>query len=160
MAAALETFAELASAAPRRVLILGDMLELGQSSPELHREVGRQIVALDARTSIALAMFIGEQSAFAAAEVARAWPAERVIAFSAVDAATMANMKDQIQPGDAILLKASRGMGLERLLESIESALGPSAGGHRLSAKSGMQWEGPIIHTPLPSSNVRTAQHA
>ncbi|MHC4305530.1 MAG: UDP-N-acetylmuramoyl-tripeptide--D-alanyl-D-alanine ligase, partial [Planctomycetota bacterium] len=37
--ASLETFAELAADAPRRVLVLGDMLELGPMAADLHREV-------------------------------------------------------------------------------------------------------------------------
>jgi UDP-N-acetylmuramoyl-tripeptide--D-alanyl-D-alanine ligase len=124
MIAALDTFAELTSlhSGRRRIVILGDMLELGDAGPELHREIGRHVLTVDLQTRIDHAVFIGERSAFAAAEVARQWPSERVTALSAVDAESMRVLAGLLKPGDIVLIKASRGMGLERLLTAIEQA--------------------------------------
>lgn len=118
--AALNTFAEIVTGAKRRIVILGDMLELGDSGPDLHREIGRHVLAIDAASHIDHAIFIGEHSAFAAAEVARQWPGDRVIAMPTVDAAAIAFIQQMLKPGDAVLLKASRGMGLERLVQALE----------------------------------------
>ena len=51
-AASLESFVHLAADAPRRVLVLGDMLELGHDAAEQHREVGRRVIELDRQLHI------------------------------------------------------------------------------------------------------------
>jgi UDP-N-acetylmuramyl pentapeptide synthase len=63
-------------------------------------------------------------SAHAADAVRRAWPASdstRVVAQPALDVAAIAAL---VRPGDAVLLKASRGMGLERAAAAIADAAG------------------------------------
>lgn len=124
MAAALATFAEIAAGAARRVVVLGDMLELGVEAPALHAELGERVVEVDRRASIDLAIFVGPMSAHAADAVRRAWPASdstRVVAQPALDVAAIAAL---VRPGDAVLLKASRGMGLERAAAAIADAAG------------------------------------
>lgn len=125
MAAALQTFAELADEASRRVVILGDMLELGEASPELHKDIARRLLAMDEDSSIKHAILIGEQSAFTAAELTREWRSNRVTHFSELNQDAMREIAAIIKPNDAILLKASRGMQLERLLVALEDRFGP-----------------------------------
>lgn len=127
MIAALNTFAELTPDALRRVVILGDMLELGAASPELHREVGRHILNVDSQTAIHHAVFVGEQSAFAAADVSRTWTNNRITVATSLDAASMDMILGVLRPGDSILLKASRGMGLERLTERMMQSVQPTS---------------------------------
>jgi len=119
MIAALATFAEVAATAPRRIIVLGDMLELGEAGPELHREIGRYLLSVDSHTPIDLAFFIGELSAFAAAEVARQWPGARLMSFAHLDSEASQRIVDLLQPNDAVLLKGSRGMQLERLAQEL-----------------------------------------
>jgi len=130
MIASLDTFELMATGASRRIVILGDMLELGEHGSELHREIGRHLVAVDRRTRIDHAVFIGPLSSIAAAEVLKTWPAERVKALPGITESAAHAVRELLLPGDAVLLKASRGMGLERMVDAIRSAfeLTPQAG--------------------------------
>jgi UDP-N-acetylmuramoyl-tripeptide--D-alanyl-D-alanine ligase len=118
MARALETFAELpfngAAAPVRRVAILGDMLELGPRSDELHAQVGRDTV----RHRLDVFLAVGPLMKHAANAAVK----QRLKVHHLPDtAAAMGKIRSLLKPGDAILLKASRGMGLEKLLPVIES---------------------------------------
>lgn len=120
MIAALATFAEITPHAKRRILVLGDMLELGDASPGLHREIGRRVLEIDRQTRIDSVVFIGEQSGFAAAEVAREWTGDRVNVIGALDEGAAKYVAGMFRAGDVALIKASRGMGLERVVQAIE----------------------------------------
>jgi UDP-N-acetylmuramoyl-tripeptide--D-alanyl-D-alanine ligase len=116
MAAALEHLAHLPGA--RRLAVLGDMLELGDGSRAGHREVGRHAAGLD------LLIAVGERArdlADGAREAGMA--AERVLTCDDA-AAALALLRQVVQPGDAVLVKASRGMRLEIVSEGLESADG------------------------------------
>jgi len=115
MGVALKVFAELEprrARRTRRVVVLGDMLELGVRSEEFHREVGRQVV----KWGFDLMVAVGRQMVFAA-EVAEAGGV-RVVRF-ANTAAAKAGVRELLEDGDQILLKGSHGMRLEVLLESF-----------------------------------------
>ncbi len=130
MSASLQTFIEVASheiKVKRRILVLGDMLEMGDAAPEIHRELGRTIIELDRRTRIDHAVLIGQYSAFAAAEISRRWRDQRMLAVGSLDEATVQEIAGLIKPGDAVLLKASRGMGLERIAGALESRFAAAA---------------------------------
>ncbi|MCU0230470.1 MAG: UDP-N-acetylmuramoyl-tripeptide--D-alanyl-D-alanine ligase [Acidobacteria bacterium] len=97
----------------RRVALLGDMYELGERSPAFHREVGEAA----ARAGIDLLVTVG---AFAhdAAEGARAAGLRDALVLDDVPAAAAA-LAGLLQPGDLVLAKASRGVGLERALPAL-----------------------------------------
>ena len=114
MRAALDDLA-MQQPAGRRVAVLGDMLELGPAEPEHHREIGAYaatagvdvLIAVGPRSRAMLERFDGES-------------------FAADDAAIAAELADRVvQAGDVVLVKASRGVGLEVVAE----ALGASEGG-------------------------------
>ena len=122
MAAAIRTFASATLDAPRRVVVLGDMLELGPEAAPIHREIGRCVIEADRAAPFGLGAFIGAGMACAAEEVRRAWGDERVLHFAAEDmdrgrAAEV--IRERLRPGDRILVKASRGLALERVVESL-----------------------------------------
>jgi UDP-N-acetylmuramoyl-tripeptide--D-alanyl-D-alanine ligase len=98
------------------------MLELGESGPALHREIGRHLLAVDARTQIDHGIFVGELSGFAALEVGRKWPSPRITRLAGVDRESSLIVGRLIHPGDAVLIKGSRGMGLERLVPVLDRA--------------------------------------
>jgi UDP-N-acetylmuramyl pentapeptide synthase len=106
----LETFARTAAAA-RRVVVLGDMRELGAASEHFHRELGRRVAA----EPWGLVVTVGKDARWIAEEaVAVGFPAGAVRHFSDTAAAVL-GIRDLLKPGDTMLFKASRGMELERV---------------------------------------------
>jgi len=118
MSASLRAFAER-TAPGRKIVVLGDMLELGSVSLDAHREIG----FLAAGMGIALCLFIGPamKDAYNAALLVR-------VAGSALCHAENIESAKNILAGfvnqaDTVLLKASRGMALERLLPAIQEGV-------------------------------------
>jgi UDP-N-acetylmuramoyl-tripeptide--D-alanyl-D-alanine ligase len=114
MLAALETLRALPCQG-RRVAVLGDMAELGQSSGPAHAEVGRRAAELGLDHLFA----IGTRAAEMAAS-ARGSGLRNVVEFLDVDHAAQA-VNDFARPGDAVLVKASRVMRLERITETLRN---------------------------------------
>jgi UDP-N-acetylmuramoyl-tripeptide--D-alanyl-D-alanine ligase len=111
------------SARGRRVAILGDMLELGPRGPELHRETGRQVAGkLDAMAGVGplAAHFLeGARAAGLPPEAVTAWP----------DAlAAAAGVTSFVRPGDAVLVKGSRGVRMEQVVDALTAAFGKAEG--------------------------------
>jgi UDP-N-acetylmuramoyl-tripeptide--D-alanyl-D-alanine ligase len=88
----------------RLVAVLGEMAELGPDAAALHREIASRATGID------LVVGVGELARLYLDGPASAW-------FADVDAAADA-LPGLLQPGDVVLLKASRSVGLERLLEA------------------------------------------
>ncbi len=124
MLAAIGTFKELyPQPTRRRVAVLGDMLELGEHGPDCHREIGDAVVAAGV---FDLCVLVGPLMMFAAERIGKGMPAGQVVPLPARDAAGGAKVAGLLKPGDAVLLKGSRGMGIERVLRALEGlAAGP-----------------------------------
>jgi UDP-N-acetylmuramoyl-tripeptide--D-alanyl-D-alanine ligase len=90
----------------RRVAILGDMAELGPGAPAFHEEIGREV----ARHGVEALLAVGEL-ARGYVDNATGVP---VVRWAAAEAAV-----ELVQPGDCVLVKASRAVGLERVAESL-----------------------------------------
>jgi UDP-N-acetylmuramoyl-tripeptide--D-alanyl-D-alanine ligase len=109
----------------RRVAVLGDMLELGDSSAELHREVGREA----ARRSDLLILF----GVFAAETAAGArqggLKADRIALVSSHDEAVL-QLQKQLRPGDRVLVKGSRGMTMEKICVALKTGRKRRVVGH------------------------------
>jgi UDP-N-acetylmuramoyl-tripeptide--D-alanyl-D-alanine ligase len=112
-------FAALAQAAGprRRVAVLGDMKELGDASPDLHREVGREA----ARSGVAVVVAVGPE-ALALAEGAREVLGPTSVIHVADREAAIPVVREVVRSGDAVLVKGSRAMGLEAVVESLRAA--------------------------------------
>lgn len=108
MKAALAMFKEFPC--KRRFALLGDMLELGQMSREAHEELGR----LAADSDLYCLITYGE-CAKRTAVVAAAKGLKTLHAATYREAADA--LLSRMAPGDALLVKASRGMALEKVLE-------------------------------------------
>jgi UDP-N-acetylmuramoyl-tripeptide--D-alanyl-D-alanine ligase len=102
MRAALLHLAEK-GAGHRRVAILGEMAELGVEAPAYHAEIGRLLAEL------------GIERVVAVGELARAYGGEWVP--TAGDAA--ASLRADLRPGDVVLVKGSRSVGLEVVAENL-----------------------------------------
>jgi UDP-N-acetylmuramoyl-tripeptide--D-alanyl-D-alanine ligase len=119
MSAALKTLGELArTGGGRAAAVLGDMLELGVDEEDLHRALGAEV----ARSGVALYAAFGPRSR-GAAEAAReaGMPADAVVEADDL-VALAAHLRERLAPGDVLLVKGSRGMKLERLVEALREA--------------------------------------
>jgi UDP-N-acetylmuramoyl-tripeptide--D-alanyl-D-alanine ligase len=120
VAGALDFLAETPlPAGGRRLAVLGDMLELGPEEERLHREIGAHAAA--AADGI---VAVGERGRWIA-DAARAAGATRVVTAADADEAASV-LERELAPGigDLVLLKASRGIGLDRTVELLQA--GPS----------------------------------
>ncbi len=107
---ALESAGTLAGS--RRVAVLGDMRELGPEAPRFHREAGEHA----ARLGFSPVVAVGELARELAAG-ARAGGAESVWLPDAAAAADWA--AGELRQGDVVLVKASRGVGLDRVVKRL-----------------------------------------
>jgi UDP-N-acetylmuramoyl-tripeptide--D-alanyl-D-alanine ligase len=92
----------------RRVAILGEMAELGEESDRYHAEVA------------ALLRELGIELVVAVGGLAQAYLDRAADGVVVADAAAVAEVLDLLRPGDAILVKASRAVGLEGIPALIE----------------------------------------
>ena len=107
---------ELLAAQPgRRFAVLGTMLELGERSLELHQEVAARAVQLGLD---GLVLVDGGAEGKAMAEVAAPLPHLQLVSHPEDAAAPLAAW---LNSGDVLLLKASRGVALERLIPLLPS---------------------------------------
>jgi UDP-N-acetylmuramoyl-tripeptide--D-alanyl-D-alanine ligase len=100
----------------RRLGVIGDMLELGKQGPALHREAGRALVG-----RVDVVVGVGEL-ARELLEGAReaGMPAASLHHF--VDASEAAGaVSTLVTPGDAVLVKGSRGVKLEKLVDALRA---------------------------------------
>ena len=119
--AALAAAVGLAAHAPgfrRRVLVAGEMLELGAAAPQLHREAGLQAASFRALDWIFGVQGDARSLLEGAAEGGH--PASR-LRFFGDSAEAAAFLSEFMEPGDLLLLKGSRGVRLERVLEALRA---------------------------------------
>jgi UDP-N-acetylmuramoyl-tripeptide--D-alanyl-D-alanine ligase len=104
----------------RRIAVLGDMLELGEKELEYHRETGRGIPA-----SVDIVIGVGRRSK-ALLDGAReaGFTDDRLRHFADAEAAG-AFLRTYLRDGDLVLIKASRGIGLDRIISMLDSAGDP-----------------------------------
>jgi UDP-N-acetylmuramoyl-tripeptide--D-alanyl-D-alanine ligase len=108
--AELSAFAASASQPRRPVAVLGDMLELGPSERDYHLALGEQADA----AGVELLITVGPLAAAAAER----FEGEAHAVADAGEAAALAG--ELLQPGDVVLVKASRGVGLELVCETLK----------------------------------------
>jgi UDP-N-acetylmuramoyl-tripeptide--D-alanyl-D-alanine ligase len=103
----------------RRVAVLGDMLELGPTGPAMHHAAGQALAGrVDAVVGVgALAKEIVEGAREAGIPVAS-------LHHFRVAADAVAALPDLVRPGDAVLVKASRGVKLEAVVDAIAARFG------------------------------------
>lgn len=111
---ALETLAEAAQN-NGKIAILGDMLELGEKTDFYHREIGKEVVKL----SIDVLITIGQGGKIIAQSSKKEGMAEeRVFSFEKNEKLNLAKkLLNLIKPGNFVLLKGSREMKMEEILE-------------------------------------------
>ncbi len=114
MAAALQALARLrVPGGARRIAVLGEMRELGAAAPEEHARVGLRAAQL----GIDVLVTVGEGGRMIAAGVPQGdGPGLGMEVLAAGDADMVVGvLEGRLRPGDAVLVKASRSVGLERV---------------------------------------------
>ncbi len=117
MKAAVQLLAQ-AGPARKRVAVLGDMLELGPDAVRMHEEVGA-FVAQQGIDQLVACGILGRSLARGAVQAGLA----RSVVVEVSDAAEAASaVKTIVKPGDVVLVKASRGMKLELVVDALQKA--------------------------------------
>lgn len=112
MKAALETLKELPG--QRKIAVLGDMLEIGKYTLGVHEEIGRI-----AANFVDLLFTIGPRAKFIAEGAKKAgFPNENIFSYIIAEQAKK-EVELKIREGDLVLIKASRAIGLEKVVEEI-----------------------------------------
>jgi UDP-N-acetylmuramoyl-tripeptide--D-alanyl-D-alanine ligase len=146
MVAALEMLAVMSRVTPTRearraVAVLGEMLELGDGAVREHDAIGRAAV----RLGVDRLVVVGDGEAVQAMRDAAQSEGGSVTLVHDVDGA-VAVLVDELIPGDVVLVKASRSVGLERVAAAL---LADGAGG-------GLRDDGPLGHPRFDDGEVQS----
>ncbi|HWC51183.1 MAG TPA: UDP-N-acetylmuramoyl-tripeptide--D-alanyl-D-alanine ligase [Nitrospira sp.] len=114
MKAALQLLAEW-TPARERVAVLGDMLELGREAQQMHRDVGR----FAAELPLSRLFVCGELGREIAAGAKQGGMPPQAIVETADAAAAADLLKKSVRRGDVVLVKASRGMRMEQIVQGL-----------------------------------------
>lgn len=115
MAAALRTLVEM-NGGSRCIAVLGDMLELGETATDLHRQIGTV-----AAGCADLLLVLGEHAEAVAAGAREAGLAEDRVRVLAGYEQAVELLQELLQPGDRVLVKGSRGMRMERISSALRA---------------------------------------
>jgi UDP-N-acetylmuramoyl-tripeptide--D-alanyl-D-alanine ligase len=125
MKAAIQLLAELGRG-KRSIAVLGDMLELGAGSKQMHREVGAFLAVQGIGHLLACGVLGGE---LAEGACLAGMSPDRIAEFPDA-AAAGTRLASMVRQGDVVLVKASRGMRMEQVVETI-------TGMRRVASKAG-----------------------
>ena len=114
-----------AEPAKRRIAVLGEMLELGNRTEPLHRDLGSQV----AESGIDVLVSLRGAARFTTEEAVKAGMSGGAAHFFEDPAQAGRYLKTIALPGDAILFKGSRGVHVERALEAFLAETGSDTGG-------------------------------
>jgi len=112
-ASMMESIKILCSQPARNVAILGDMNELGHVSQARHTEIG----AFTAEMGIDMLIAIGPQSHY----IYEGFPDKGKVQYYHTVDEFLPTVKKSLQPGDTVLVKASRGMKFERIIDALKT---------------------------------------
>lgn len=105
----------LGKSSNRKIAILGDMLELGEYSEEIHRKIGEDVV----NNNIDILITVGEFSKYIKHEaIKKGFNKNNIYSFEKQED-TYDLLKDILKSGDLVLIKGSHGINLEKVVEEI-----------------------------------------
>ncbi|MBI5079301.1 UDP-N-acetylmuramoyl-tripeptide--D-alanyl-D-alanine ligase [Candidatus Wolfebacteria bacterium] len=114
MKEALETIKDFQ--AERKIAVLGDMLELGEYSQNEHEKIGKLTVGI-----VDVLITVGPQAKFIAkAAIGAGFPAEKIKSFDTTVPEVASAIREIMGKGDLVLVKASRGIGLDKIVDEIK----------------------------------------
>jgi len=110
---ALESLAKLPG--ERKVVVLGDMLELGEQEKDFHIQAGKEVVKL----GLGLLLAVGSLGHFiATGALSAGMNPENILSFSDSHAAAE-EIESLLEEGDVVLVKGSRGVGMDRIVTKL-----------------------------------------
>ncbi|MFO8083057.1 MAG: UDP-N-acetylmuramoyl-tripeptide--D-alanyl-D-alanine ligase [Desulfobacterales bacterium] len=118
MAAALRVLKSL-KGQHRGIFVAGDMLELGDHAPVLHKKIGE--TAADIKIS---RLYAFGPHAHMVIEGATAGGMAKKDVFAGTKEEILSDLKNQLKTGDWVLVKGSRGMGMEQVVEGLKKQTG------------------------------------
>ena len=102
----------------RRIVVVGDMHELGDEAAAMHRQLGEQVLS---RCGAELLIACGEYAPYVVAGArAAGLPASRSLVCRTPEE-TMPHLGQAILPGDVVLIKGSRALGMERIVQAMQT---------------------------------------
>ena len=113
MKAALDYVGKLPN--KRKIAVLGDMLELGEYSKELHQRVGKEV----AKNQIDLLICVGKEVAYMAEQAIEDGMAKDTIFLCNNNEEAIKLLQQELQPEDVVLLKASNSLNFTQICEAI-----------------------------------------
>ena len=116
---ALDTVASM-KVAGRKVVVFGDMLELGDKAEEYHAELGRKIAA----SKVEFLVLLGSFSTVVRDAAVKAGLDSANIHIASDHSAAVELLTNYLQSGDLLLLKASRGIKLELVEQGLKATMG------------------------------------
>lgn len=99
----------------RRIAVLGDMLELGEFSEKLHREVGREVV----KQRLDKVVLVGKEARYIGKQAIQEGITKEDIVFCRTNEEAINIINSMKQENDVILLKASNGMHFDEIVHKI-----------------------------------------
>ena len=120
MAAALKTLAQITPPEGRSVAVLGEMAELGEYAQEEHDRIGRLVVRLDIRKLVV----VGDAARHIhlAASLEGSWDGESILVADSDRAYDV--LREELRPGDVVLVKSSKSAGLRFLGDRLAAPEG------------------------------------
>lgn len=112
----------------KRVAVVGDMLELGERSGEFHSEVGRYI----AGCPIHMLVTVGNRAAKIGEAALSVGMAEDAVVICGTNSEAVAALRTALSEGDIALIKGSRGMKMEEIVEALREGIRDQAIGFRV----------------------------
>ena len=101
----------------RRIAVLGDMRELGERRETLHREAGREA----ARSGVRMLIAVGALGRFMLEGARESGLGDEILFHRDEPEEAGRLLSDELRAGDVVLLKASRGVGLEKAIDVVRS---------------------------------------
>ncbi len=115
MASALETMAAL-NCRGKRILVCGDMLELGTEAVWYHRELGRKMSSY----GISRLVTMGDLARLVAEDAVAMGMSKRAVKHCPTNLEAVHVLGEWLEPGDLILVKGSRANHMEEIVQGIE----------------------------------------
>lgn len=103
----------------RKILVIGDMLELGAQSDELHGSIGKYI---SERCPVDILITVGEKASIIAESAIKSGISKDIVFICKNNFEAFDHLHKILENGDTVLIKGSRGMKMEEIVQSLQKS--------------------------------------